>query len=135
LGGANISIEGLEDFRDDLGQIDASILDSIEEGIAWLRDAVVNRTPTDTGYAQSSWGEIERHSNGFSFSNPVEYMSVLEKGLYPGLGPKTVIFQGGIYSSQAPGGIIAPLINDDKILGHVSDLILNGILSNVRKRQ
>lgn len=127
-----VKVEGLDEFQKDLGTVEEKVIQGVEEGVEWLRSLIVDRTPVDTGYAQSKWGEVERERNGFSFSNPVHYMRVLEDGLYPGIGPKTVFFQGGIYSSQAPGGIVGPIVNNERILSKVANRIVSNILSGIR---
>jgi hypothetical protein len=95
------------------------------------------RTPIDHGRAAGSWG-ISRnspgesvHPEGFESASPrgdnfvevagpgtafdtywiwnnVEYIAVLDQGLFPGSGPKTT----GGYSTQAPAGIIEPVFAD-----------------------
>lgn len=89
-----------------------------------LHSAVIERTPVGAsayapghpGMAKASWGQVEQVSGGFTFGNPVAYVEALEKGLYPKVGKRTVALAGGIFSQQAPGGIVKPLIEDEAFM-------------------
>ena len=76
-----------------------------------VRKAVYDATPEDTGRAKGSWTGVERTSQGYSFGNYAPYAHILQTGSLPGkrpwpsVGPKTEMYEGRIYSSQAPGGI------------------------------
>lgn len=96
--------------------------------VARIRELVIARTPVDTGAAKGGWSELYTAPEGLSFTNPVKYIDILESGLYPRVGPKTVAFEDGIYSSQAPGGMITPIIEDsaliDGMVNEVADKLL-----------
>jgi hypothetical protein len=53
------------------------------------------------------------------FENPTHYGPMLEFGLYPSEwihpGGKLVAVAGGVFSTQAPGGILTPLIQDETL--------------------
>lgn len=53
------------------------------------------------------------------FENPTAYGPMLEFGLYPAdwvhEGGKLVAVGGGVFSTQAPGGILTPLIQDSTL--------------------
>jgi hypothetical protein len=53
------------------------------------------------------------------FENPTRYGPMLEFGLYPPEwihpGGKLVAVAGGVFSTQAPGGILTPLIQDETL--------------------
>lgn len=76
-----------------------------------IRKAVIAATPEDSGRAKESWTGVERTSTGYQFGNTAHYAHILETGSVPGkkpwpsVGPKTAMYNGRIYSSQAPGGI------------------------------
>lgn len=76
-----------------------------------LRMQVKTATPIDTGEAQRSWTIVRRVEGGYSFGNIAPYAHILEEGSKPGkapwpnVGPKTTLFAGRIYSTQAVGGI------------------------------
>lgn len=76
-----------------------------------VRKAVVAATPKDTGEARRSWTPVRKTTGGYSFGNPTDYAHVLEYGSEPGkspwpsAGPKTMLYGGKIYSTQAPGGM------------------------------
>ena len=99
-----------------------------------IRSAMIENTPYDSGIAKTSWGQIEQHEGGLSFSNPQAYAVPLEFGSkpgerpWPGTGPKTVMHGGKIYSSQAPGGIVETA-NLDKII----EACLNELVKNLTK--
>jgi hypothetical protein len=53
--------------------------------------------------------------------NPASYMGILEDGLYPGVNEKrsprrTMYYEDGIYSTQAPGGILKWLLSQENVL-------------------
>lgn len=93
---------------------------------------VVRKSPVDKGTFRGNWQVDQR---GFSYDktdpsgqktiveitekvmasrvggiisliNNLPYSEVLEVGGYPGVGPKTVAGPGGIYSKQAPQGMV-----------------------------
>lgn len=110
-----------------------------------LWTAIILRSPIDQGRFVGSWG-IERGKIGseslpkgskgtkeaallkiksLSFSNPfstywiynnLPYAAVIEYGLYPGTGPKTI--EG--YSTQAPAGVVRVAIAD--VEAHLHEL-------------
>lgn len=77
-----------------------------------LRNVIIGGTPVDQGELKRSWGDVERTSTGFTFGTGKDYATVLEEGLYKGVGKRTMKFEGKIFSKQAPGGIIKPQIED-----------------------
>ena len=78
-----------------------------------LRRMMKDVTPIDSGAAQHSWTIVRRDETGYSFGNIAPYAHFLEHGStkgqkpWPQAGPRTVELNGQIYSSQAPGGILA----------------------------
>lgn len=56
---------------------------------------IVERTPVDTGYAQSQW-HLDTDSSSFTVSNQCEYIQYLENG----------------HSQQAPTGMVAVTMNE-----------------------
>jgi len=86
-----------------------------------VRDLVRDKTPYRRdkkkgygGHIQESWvTDYDPSGMGAIIGTGSRYGPVLEEGLYLGLGPRTEIGpDGGIYSSQAVGGMIAPLLAD-----------------------
>jgi hypothetical protein len=65
---------------------------------------VVQRSPVDKGMFRGSWDTLEEGS---------------KKGEkpWPNAGPKTVEVDGRIYSSQAPGGIVDPVMEKVNVSG------------------
>lgn len=71
---------------------------------------VKERTPVDTGYAQSRW-ELSVDDNGFTLENDADYISYLEAG----------------WSNQAPAGMLGitmveiPDITDEVVARYKKD--------------
>jgi hypothetical protein len=63
------------------------------------------RTPVDTGNARQGW-RLQLRPGAAVILNRVRYVEVLEFGGYRGVGPKTQRGPGGIYSRQAPRGMV-----------------------------
>lgn len=75
-------------------------------------DRIRERTPVFSGLLRDSW---TFHSQGSSFvcTTGIPYASIIEYGWYKGLGPRTAKGpDGGIYSSQAVGGMVRPTLAD-----------------------
>jgi hypothetical protein len=93
-----------------------------------LRMAVKDATPVDTGEAQKSWTIVRRSEGGYSFGNVAPYAHILETGSEPGkapwpnVGPRTTMYAGRIYSSQAPGGIFKEAGLDNLVEQAVQEL-------------
>lgn len=109
----DITTPGLEGISRELRKFPGALEKFITDVTKRVRSAIVEGTPVDTGEARASWGPIKKNEGGLSFQSTVPYMLHLEKGSTPGEqpwptpGPKTVMQGGKIYSSQAPGGIVA----------------------------
>lgn len=99
---------------------------------------VVEKTPVDEGYLRAAWnislnepvfittpgeqGSAALPSDLGWFprvyiTNGLPYAAVVEYGLYPGIGPKTVTGTnpttgGGIFSRQSPAGMVEVTLND-----------------------
>ncbi len=119
-----------------VSSIEAAVMEAIEEVMNYGRDKVIDRTPvgdpkTDIHSGQLKylgWGPVERTGYSFSFSTNVDYAVILEKGMYKNVGPRTVSFEGGIYSSQAPGGIVAPIIDNPAFKAYLDETIKKKIM-------
>jgi hypothetical protein len=72
------------------------------------------RTPVDTGRLRQGW-QIEKTKDGYRIFNALPYAEVVEFGGYKGVGGKTVSNSGGIYSRQAPTGMVRVSIADIKV--------------------
>ena len=89
--------------------------------------AVVQRSPVDKGMFRGSWDMITRtggaHLLQLKITNSLPYAGPLEEGSkkgekpWPNAGPKTVEVDGRIYSSQAPGGIVNPVMEKVNVNG------------------
>jgi len=106
--------EDIEEFKYWVTEFPELINVYAKEVAKKLREFAVLRSPVDKGTLQTSWSEVYKDVGGsYSFYAGVPYAYVLELGLYPGVGPKTVAQEGQIYSTQAVGGILAPMIAED----------------------
>lgn len=63
------------------------------------------RTPVDEGALRTAW-RYRANPARIRISNSKEYAGVVEFGGYRGVGPRTVAGNGGIYSRQAPRGMV-----------------------------
>lgn len=110
-----------------------------------LFGAIIKDTPVDKGRARGNWNtnigsaNLGKQANApkgqaplrraatelkpsemkdtVYFSNNLPYISALEFGKYPGVGPKTVSGAGGIYSKQAPEGMVRKnLVSFDNLI-------------------
>ncbi len=123
------NLEGIKSFAVTGEAEDALIPGQV---FSLIHDAIQNRTPVGQrkvegkrGLRKKRYGEhlqdkwvidIEPNGRGATISTDVFYAPALEFGdWYPGVGPRTVATAGGIFSKQAPGGIIKPLIDDPKL--------------------
>jgi hypothetical protein len=77
-----------------------------------------------SGALKASWQGPTKEGNSWTVYTGLPYAYVLEEGRYPGIGkipagadwsnPRTVSAAGGIYSSQAPGGMAGPMLADQE---------------------
>jgi len=112
------------------------------KGAVWkvmfaLRKSAQARSPVDTGYFKRNWSMPKkiRDSNkqfGYFFENQTPYSDDLEYGLYTKVGAKTVAIEGGIFSRQAPGGILSQIMNDEDYMKSAFDAALAGSSIPVR---
>lgn len=132
------SQEELQELAQYLGAFPKEIQSIIDESKGKLKDhlhdLLVEGTPQDSGKTRKAWSSVETEY-GLSFFNTEVSAYVLEEGKFSGVGPKTVQTSSGIFSKQAPEGIIQPIMNDDKQLGKIADLLLEEMLKNVRMRR
>ena len=80
-----------------------------------LRVKAMQKTPVATGHLIRTWSNVDFNYGGYSFGNKAAYAPVLETGGYPGVGPRTVQTERGIFSKQAPDGMLAPLLEDREL--------------------
>ena len=130
----NIQIESLDDIRRALEKTPELIDLVIDDAATTLRNLVIGRTPVGkTGELKKSWSAVERTSTGFTFGTDKEYADVLEEGGYRGVGPRTIAYAGGIFSRQAPGGIIAPLLEDEQVMDKILKRIASELVRSISR--
>lgn len=87
-----------------------SLTKEVRSEIQRLSQTVYNevkqRTPVDTGRAKAGWRN-QTHRDGFSISNSVPYIEVLDKGRH-------MTNRGLRGSNQAPRGIVGPSLESIK---------------------
>jgi hypothetical protein len=71
-----------------------------------LYTEIKQRTPVDTGRARAGWNQRVQ-TNGFTISNQVDYIGVLDKGRH-------MTGRGMRGSKQAPKGIVGPSLDSIK---------------------
>lgn len=105
------------------------------EAAKTLRLLGLGRTPVGIApgspHLKKEWSNVEYEAGGFSFGNPTPYAGVIEEGTYPHAGPRTIAVDGGVYSRQAPGGILAPLLRDESQMEAIVDLVLKTIIRGI----
>ncbi len=129
---ARISIENLAAVFERLADLPGAVEVGIRDVATTLRSLVLGRSPVDTGVFKLSWGAVQEHEGGFSFTNPLPYAHVLEEGLYLGTGPRTTAQEGQVYSRQAPGGVAGPIVEDPETIELVARLIAQEIERRLR---
>lgn len=123
----NVSEKELSRLFDNMKSIDEVLVGVVQELATKIREFAVQRTPIGenwvrgvgwkrSGRMKNSWSPVFKTGSSWSFTNSVPYANVVEEGLYPGIGtrrqpPRTVASGGRIYSSQAIGGIVKPIID------------------------
>jgi len=128
----NVNIDGLKELLPKFSKLPEVVAKATEDAAITIRNLVIGRTPVDTGALKSSWSAVKRTSGGFSFENDKEYAVIVEEGRYTGLGPRTVRQQGGIYSRQAPGGMLAPILADEDLLNRMANKIAEQIVKGLK---
>jgi len=111
-----------------LKTLNYSVKGFVDDTLKKIKDEV----PKDSGDYSKNWNVNNPPKSAgnlafITFSNDLVYARPLEYGVTPGekpwpsVGPKTVQYEGKIYSSQAPGGTAEPVIN--KSLDEFSSLL------------
>lgn len=103
--------------------------ESLPDVATTLRNLAKGGSPVASGDFKGSWSDVQATEGGaLSFENPTEYGPYLEYGLYPGVGPRTIEQGGQIYSRQAPGGILGPMMEDQTVLDDAINSLVNEII-------
>lgn len=98
-----------------------------------LRNLVFGRTPVGVRkkvgpHLKDTWSDVFSVSeDSVAFGTGAGYATVLESGSYPGVGPRTVAHEGQIYSRQAPGGMVRPVLDDKQNLEDIVDDVIERI--------
>lgn len=120
-----------------LEAVPTAALEGIRQATQTMRLLALGRTPVGVAsgspHLKREWSNVEYQDGGFSFGNPVLYSDILETGGYRTVGPRTVAEGGRVYSRQAAGGILAPLLQDEATLFRVVDTVINAIIRGVER--
>jgi len=124
----SISIEGM----DWLKWLDEGFEDGLEFGLETiareLEPHFARATPYDhytedgankafNEHIINQWEyEMSRGKMQALIFNPSDYGQILDEGLYLRSGARTVVNAGGIFSNQAPAGIVGPIITDERLM-------------------
>ena len=95
---------------------------------SWALHHLEAVTPVDEGTLKSMWIDTKIRG-GVSVGNVMPYAPTLEEGLYTSVGKsgKTVAFGGGIYSTQAIGGMITPMVENPDVLNQIAILVIEAL--------
>jgi len=113
------------------------VMDAVRVGLEDVAQTIWNRVRGGTPKGKTlnlfhGWTAVEPLGTyGFTFSNPMPYAIRIEEGSYPGVGPRTVAQDEGIWSRQAVGGMLAPVLEDEQLLNEMAELVRNEILRRV----
>ena len=117
-------------------QADVNIDNTFDDYLSNSRQRLVDFAPIDSGDFKSLWKSSGVEDSGSKksaiISNEAVYAPAIEFGSAPGKRPwpspgdKTVEFQGRIFSSQAPGGTIDKVFDDEGI-----DSFTNNIANSI----
>lgn len=133
-----MEIKGTDEFLNVLKSIPGALDTVVNDVAVEMRNIVEGRSPVgdparDTashqhGDLKKSWsGVVKLEAATFSFHSGVPYASVLEEGRYKGVGPRTVQMDTGIFSRQAPRGMLLPLIEDAELINRIVDNVVREI--------
>jgi len=113
-------------------QADANIDRAFDDYLSDSRQRLVDFAPVDSGNFKSLWKSSgvanSEGKKSATVSNEAEYAPPIEFGSAPGEKPwprpgdKTVAFQGRIFSSQAPGGTIGKVFNEESADSFANDI-------------
>ncbi len=124
----NVREEGFTLVRELLRRkIPEVIAEATKDVATTMRNLALGRTPVKSGHLKRSWSPVTLTPEGFAFGTSVSYAETLEEGGYTNVGPRTVAVEDGIYSRQAPGGILGPLVEDPEVLRRVTELVVSEI--------
>lgn len=97
-------------FRESPQTLTKNVASRIRSEVKLLADSlyreVRSKTPVDTGTAKAGWNKNVR-ADGFTISNNVSYIGVLDKGRH-------MTNRGMRGSKQAPRGIVGPSLESIK---------------------
>jgi hypothetical protein len=129
----NFQIEGFEELGRALRSSPELFNLAVEDAAKSIRNLVIGRTPVDSGELKGSWSPVQRTSTGFTFGTDKDYADILEEGRYTSVGPRTVAVSGGIFSRQAPGGMIAPVLADEAIMSRVTRRVAEELVRGIAR--
>jgi hypothetical protein len=130
----NATFTGYDALFRALADFPAAIRAAVQDSAITFRKMALGNSPVgdpkkDPHYGQfkGSWSDITYEAGGWSFENLTPYGEVLDLGGYRGVGPRTVASTGGIFSRQAPYGVLSPLLADEAL----KEAIMNGIVDKL----
>jgi hypothetical protein len=135
----DMNFSDISSLRRMLEALPSAVQTAAEDAAKTLKKQASGNIPRkySSGDLTRDWNEsgIEKTASGFSFGTDIPYAVVLEEGQYRGVGPHTIAnpTRGGIFSTQAPEGILWPLLNDERNLQKIGEHIARTILKEVQK--
>lgn len=105
---------------------------------AYINSPVDDTPQADNIQMKAMWSDVYQVNGGFAFGNSAPYAYVLEYGLYPGIGKRTVAghYAGkdtgwnsyGVFSSQAVGGMLG-ILETQGVVDGAANSIINEMLN------
>lgn len=113
-----------------IGNVNANVGVIFSKFVDFFERDLIDRSPVDKGDYKSSWttesnGNFSSTiSNSMPYGEPLEFGSIQGSSPWPNPGPKTVLSNGRIFSSQSPNGAIEKTFSKSNIDMFVRDLTI-----------
>ena len=135
-----LSEQDLRKLEEGLLNIKPAIEEAKKDIAITLRNLVIGNTPvgirkkpSGTIRMKQSWSEpAQRGAGGLAFGSSLPYARRLEEGTYPGVGPRTIRYGKGIYSRQAPGGMVGPVLDSNELVEKITESVTKRIMEGLR---
>lgn len=136
-------VDVVKKLPDLLGQsIDETLAAMVRRLLGQLRRRSPVSDRKGCGELKGSWQATAVNAGSIQFGTNVEHAPYVEIGgpfdqdnaaNWPKAGPRTKQVDGRIFSRQAPGGIIKPILNDQGLIDEIFDAIITEITHNLER--
>lgn len=121
-------INAFELIEKTLAGVPPAIQTAAHDAAVTLLNIVIGGSPVGigpgSGTFKRAWTDVEMVQGGFAFGNSTHYGDILEEGLYPVAGPRTIATSKGIFSNQAPEGVLEHVVDDDQVIERLTAQIV-----------